>query len=98
MRSRSYVSEYDALEVATGDTVVIEEDVIAVLSQILENSERPRNVGAAITEKNCLLDSFHTQRPIRLKLNDTRIALFEDWRVAQVSCPEPSFALGTEIR
>jgi hypothetical protein len=60
MRPRSNVSKYDALEVATGDTVVIEEDIKAVLSQVLENSKCPRNVGAAITEKNGFLDAFHT--------------------------------------
>ena len=59
----SYVSEDDALEVATGDTDVIEEDIIAVLCQVLENSECPRNIGAAITEKNGFLDAFHT-RPV----------------------------------
>jgi hypothetical protein len=31
-----------------------------VLTQVLENSECPRNVGAAITEKNGFLDAFHT--------------------------------------
>ena len=60
MRPRSYVSEYDALKVAAADTVVIEEDIIAVVCQVLENSECPRNVGAAITEKNGFLDAFHT--------------------------------------
>src|ERR1039458_3828409 len=39
--------------------VVIEEDIIAVLCQVLENSECPRDIGAAITEKNGLLDTFH---------------------------------------
>jgi hypothetical protein len=60
MRPCSSVSEYDALEVAPGDTIVIEEDIIAVLSQVLENSECSRNVGAAITEENGFLDAFHT--------------------------------------
>src|SRR5271157_3916256 len=60
VRPRSYVCEYDALEVATGDTVVIEEDIKAVLSQVLKNSECPGNIGAAITEKNGFLDAFHT--------------------------------------
>jgi hypothetical protein len=47
----TYVSEDDALEVATGDTQVIKEHIIAVVCQVLKNSERPRNIGAAITEK-----------------------------------------------
>jgi hypothetical protein len=38
----SYVSEDDALEVATGDTEVIKEHIVAVVCQVLENSERPR--------------------------------------------------------
>jgi hypothetical protein len=38
MRPSSYVPKYDALEVATGDAVVIEEDIIAVLCQVLEYS------------------------------------------------------------
>ncbi len=42
MRPRSYVSEDNALEVPTGDTVVVEEDIIAVLGQVLEDSECPR--------------------------------------------------------
>ena len=78
MRPRSYVSEYDALEVATGDTVVIEEDIIAVLCQVLENSECPRDIGAAITEENGSLDAFHNPGGCpsrgRTELNDTRMA------------------------
>ena len=65
MRPRRYVFEYDALEVATGDTVVIEEHIIAVVSQVLENSERPRKIGAAITEKNGFLDAFHNKGTYR---------------------------------
>jgi hypothetical protein len=44
----SYVSEDDALEVATGDTEVIKEDIVTVVCQVLENSEsaqgRQRNL------------------------------------------------------
>ena len=56
----SYVSEDDALEVATGDTEVIKEHIVAVVCQVLENSECPRNIGAAITEKYGLVDAFRT--------------------------------------
>ena len=59
MRPRLYVFEYDALEVAAGDTLVIEKDVIAVVCQVLVNSQRLRKIGAAITEKNGFLDAFH---------------------------------------
>ena len=61
MGPRGNVPEYDAFEVAACDAVVIEEDVIAEVSQVLENSERPRNIRAAITDKNRFLDAFHTQ-------------------------------------
>ena len=67
-----YVSKYNALEVATGDTVVIEEDIIAVLSQVLENRECPRNIGAAITEKNGLLDAFHCHASALTKARNER--------------------------
>ena len=80
MRARSYVAEDDALEVATGDAVVIEEDIIAVLCQVLENSECPRDIGAAIADKNGFLDAFHNPGGCpsrgRTELNDTRMALF----------------------
>ena len=50
----------DALEIAAGDAAEIEEDVLAMLSQVQEDRQRPRNVGAAIAEKNGLLDALHT--------------------------------------
>jgi hypothetical protein len=59
MRPCGYVPKYDALEVATRDTVEIKEDIIAVLCQILENSECPRDIRAAITDKDGFLDPFH---------------------------------------
>ena len=58
MRPRFYVCEYRALEVATSDAAVVEEDVKAVVCQILVNCEFPRYVGAAIIEKQALLDKF----------------------------------------
>jgi hypothetical protein len=79
MRPRSNVFEYDALEVAAGNAVVIKERVIAVVSQVLENGECPRNIGAAITEKNGFLDAFHTQTGFpnrRTESNNTRMARF----------------------
>jgi hypothetical protein len=67
MRPRSYVLEYAAFEVATGDAVVIEEDVIAVLCQVPEYCQCPWNIGAAITDKDGLLDALHnpSRRPLR---------------------------------
>ena len=56
----NYISEDDALEVTTRNAIKIEENIKAVLIQVLENSERPRNIGAAITEKHGFLDAFHT--------------------------------------
>jgi hypothetical protein len=66
-RPRSYVLEYAAFEVATGDAVVIEEDVIAVLCQVPEYCQCPWNIGAAITDKDGLLDALHNpcRRPLR---------------------------------
>jgi hypothetical protein len=60
MCSGGDVSEDDALEIAAGDTVVIKKYVITVLCKVLKNRERPRDVGAAITEKDGFLDAFHT--------------------------------------
>jgi hypothetical protein len=59
VRPRDYVSKYDALEVAPGDTGVVEENIKAVLRQVLENRERPRNIRAAITDKDGFFDAFH---------------------------------------
>ena len=56
-----YIAKNDTLEVAASDTVVIKKQVITVLCQVLENSERPRNIGAAIAEKNGFFDAFHTE-------------------------------------
>ena len=74
MCPRFYVSEYDGLEVATGDTAEINEYVIAMLGQVLKNGKRPRNVGAAITDENGFFDAFHTADRSRehRKWNDTR--------------------------
>jgi hypothetical protein len=79
MCRRRYVSKNDPLEVATRDAVVINKHVIAVLCQVLENSECPRNVGAAITEKNTFFDAFHIGSMAahhRPEPNDTRKRAF----------------------
>ena len=56
----SYVSEDDALEVTTRNAIKIEENIKAVLCQVVENIERPKNIGAAIAEKHGFFDAFHT--------------------------------------
>src|SRR4051794_9462132 len=60
MRPCGYVSEDDVLEITTVNAVKFKEQVIPVLCQVLENSQRPRDVGPAIAEKNGLLHAFHT--------------------------------------
>jgi hypothetical protein len=57
MRPRSDVFEYDALEVTTGDAIVILKNIIAVVSKVPKNRQRPRNIGAAITDENRFLDA-----------------------------------------
>ena len=52
MGSRGYVAENGPFEVAAGDTGEVEEHIKAVLRQVLVNCKRPRNIGAAIIEKN----------------------------------------------
>src|SRR5436305_444411 len=59
MCSRRYVSENDALEITTSDTVEIKKYVIAVLGQVLENGKRPRDVRTAIAKENGFFDPFH---------------------------------------
>ena len=54
------VFEDQGLEVASRDAVVVEEDVVAVLGQILINGERPREVGAAVAEEDGFLDASHS--------------------------------------
>jgi len=74
MCPRSNVSENHALEVATGYAIVIEEDIIAVMSEVLENSEGPRNIGAAVTEKGRFFDAFHDKR---VPIATNRIAQYQ---------------------
>ena len=69
MRSCIYIFQYDALEVAglASDALVIEENILAVLCQILENSKRPRNIGAPIADENGFFDLFHTLERYRIR-------------------------------
>ena len=47
------------LEVAAGDAGVINENIVAIVGQVLGNGQRPRNIGAAIADENGLLDACH---------------------------------------
>jgi hypothetical protein len=67
-----YVTEDDALEVATGDAVVIKEHIVAVLCQILEDSECPRNIGATVFSTRSISEQSRPS-PETTELNDTRI-------------------------
>ena len=59
VRSRMDVFEDDGLEVAAGDAGEVEEDVVAVVGQVLGNRQRPGSVGAAIADENGFLDACH---------------------------------------
>jgi hypothetical protein len=68
MGPRHYVLEDDSLEVTTCDAHEIKERIVAVLRQVLKNSERPRNIGVPIAEKNSFLDECpypYKRRPLR---------------------------------
>lgn len=53
------VFEDDALEVAAGDALKIEEHVIPVLGQVLEDCQCPGEVGAPVTDKHGFLNAAH---------------------------------------
>lgn len=53
------VFENDRFEVAAGETGVVHKHVIAVVVQVLENGQRPREVGAAVADEDSLLDARH---------------------------------------
>ena len=59
MGAGSDVFEDDALEVAAGHAVVVEEDVVAMLGEVLEDCQRPGSVGAAVADEDCLFDASH---------------------------------------
>src|SRR5215471_18532658 len=61
MGLRLYVLNDNALEVATSNAGEIHERFVAVVCQILNNSERPRNIGTPIAEKNSFLDECHSK-------------------------------------
>ena len=53
------VFDDDALEVAAGYAVVVEEDVVAVMGQVLEDRAREPWVGSAVGDEDGLLDASH---------------------------------------
>lgn len=59
MRPRSYVFEDYRLEISARESHIIEEHIVAVVCQVLENIERPREISAAITKKHSFLDVMH---------------------------------------
>ncbi len=77
MRPGCYVSEDDALEVATGDTAVIEEHVIAVMGQVLKNPRAPRNVASAITKEGRFFDAFHSTNQLASRGRDRNRTITE---------------------
>jgi hypothetical protein len=52
MRPGADVFEDDPLKIAAGNTLIIEEDVKAVMGQILVDSQRPEKIGASVTDEN----------------------------------------------
>src|SRR5262245_54236004 len=61
----SDVLQDPALEVAAGDPLEVEEDVVTVLRQVLVDVQRPSQVRAAVAEEDGLLDSVHQRRQAR---------------------------------
>jgi len=72
MRPRGYVFEDHGLEISAPDAGVIEKHIIAVVRQVLENIERPREISAAITEKHSFLDVLHNPPGAEKEFNITR--------------------------
>ena len=54
------IFEDGGLEVAAGNAVVVDEDVIPALGKILPDGERSREIDATVADKDRLLDAFHT--------------------------------------
>ena len=61
MRSRLDVFYYDALEIAAGDALEVEENVIALACQALEYRQRPRRICTAVAYENGFLDVSHVR-------------------------------------
>jgi hypothetical protein len=64
MGARANVFKNDGLEVATGNTFVIEENIVAVISQVFIDRYRPREVCAAVADKDGFLDLRHGAIPL----------------------------------
>jgi hypothetical protein len=54
----NYVSENYTLEIATGNAIVVKENIMAMLCQVLKNGECPRSIRVAITDENTFLDQY----------------------------------------
>ena len=44
----------------SGNAIKIEENITAVMGQVLEDRQRPGSVFTAITDENGFFDTFHT--------------------------------------
>src|SRR5665213_278562 len=61
MSPRCNVLKDYALKVTTSNAVIVYEDIVAVLSQMLPDGERPREICAAIADKDRFVDAFHSR-------------------------------------
>ena len=59
MSAGADVFKDDGFEVAAGDAVVIEENVVAVLGEVLKDGERAEGVGAAVADEDGFFDASH---------------------------------------
>src|SRR5271167_2200901 len=68
------VLQDDTLEITASDATIIDEHIEAILRKVLENGQRPRDIGAAIADENRFFDLFHTTAAARLhdRWNNTR--------------------------
>ena len=54
-------SRMTLLKVTAGDALKVEKRVIAVMGQVMEDSQRPGGVGAPVTDKHGFLDAAHVR-------------------------------------
>ena len=59
MGSGTNVSQDDAFEIAASDTCVVNEDIVAIVGEVLGNGQRPRDVGAAVAKENGPIHLFY---------------------------------------
>jgi hypothetical protein len=59
MRPGADVFEDDAFKVTAGDAQIIKKRVIAMVGQVLVDSQRPGSIGAPVTDEHGFLDAAH---------------------------------------